>query len=50
MDHPVPLTAVLNALILLMNADDHPSLQSNDGADCDFRNDRIFSLVDDTDL
>jgi hypothetical protein len=50
MDYPVPLTAVLHAFTLPTNSDHCPSLQSNDETECDFRDDRIFSLVDDADL
>jgi hypothetical protein len=50
MDHPVPFTAVLDVFTLPTNADDHSSLQSNDDAKYGFRDDRILSLDDDTDL
>jgi hypothetical protein len=50
MDHPAPLTAVLDVFTLPTNADDHLSLQSNDEAERDFRYDRIFSQLDDADL
>jgi hypothetical protein len=47
---PVPFTIVLEAFTSPMNADDHPSPQSNNDAECDFRDGRIFSLVDNADL